>query len=69
MATASVSSELLTRQQAAEFLGVRPQTLSVWKLTGRYALPAIKVGSKLRYRRSDLERWLDSRTIGTTPAK
>ncbi len=57
-------SELLTRQQAAEFLGVKPQTLSVWATTKRYGLPVIKVGSLCRYRKSDLEAFLDKRTVG-----
>ena len=40
----SVSSPLLTREQAAQYLGVKPQTLSVWHSTGRYPLPVVKVG-------------------------
>lgn len=58
-------SPLLTRDEAAEFLGVKPQTLAVWAATKRYPLPHIKVGSRVRYRRSDLERFLDQRTVGT----
>jgi len=58
------SAGLLTREQAAEFLGVRPQTLAVWLTTKRYDLRVIKVGSLCRYRLSDLERFLEQRTIG-----
>jgi len=57
-------SELLTREEAAAFLGVKTQTLSVWATTKRYDLPFIKVGSLVRYRRSDLEKFLDDRTVG-----
>jgi len=60
------SSALLTREQAAEYLGIAPQTLAVWATTGRYALPMIKVGRCCRYRRRDLEKFLESRTIGGT---
>jgi excisionase family DNA binding protein len=63
-----VSSDLLTREQAAQFLGVKAQTLAVWASTKRYALPMIKVGSLARYRRSDLERFLESRTVGGNPS-
>ena len=66
MSTASPSSQLLTRAAAAEFLGLKEQTLSVWATTQRYALPFIKVGSKVRYRQSDLEKFLESRTVGGT---
>lgn len=55
---------LLTRDQAAEYLGIAPQTLAVWATTGRYNLPFIKVGRCVRYRRHDLDRFLESRTVG-----
>ena len=58
--------ELLTREEAAEYLGVKPQTLGAWKTSGRYNLPMIKVGRLCKYRREDLDRWLASRTIGTS---
>lgn len=57
-------SNLLTREEAAQFLGVKPDTLAVWHSTKRYAIPLIKVGRAVRYRRSDLEAFLESRTIG-----
>jgi excisionase family DNA binding protein len=58
------SPALLTREQAAEYLGVKPQTLAVWLTTKRYKLPVVKVGSRVRYRMRDLERFLDARTVG-----
>lgn len=59
---------LLTEQQAAEYIGVSPGTLSVWRSTGRYCLPFLKIGHKVRYRLSDLEAWIKSRerTNGAT---
>lgn len=54
-------NELLDENQAAELLTVTPGTLSVWRSTGRYNLPFVKVGRKVRYRRSDLVAWLDTR--------
>lgn len=56
-------STLFDRTRAAEYIGVRPQTLAVWAITGRYGLPMIKVGRAVRYRRSDLDKWLESRTV------
>ncbi len=55
--------ELLTRQEAAEYLGVKPQTLSVWAVTGRYELPYVKVGRLVKYRREDLDAFLESRRV------
>lgn len=56
------SRDLLDEHQAASTIDVTPGTLSVWRSTGRYNLPFIKVGRKVRYRRADLEAWLASRT-------
>lgn len=53
---------LLDERAAAVVLDVTPGTLSVWRSTGRYALPFLKVGRNVRYRRSDLLAWLDKRT-------
>jgi len=54
--------KLLDDKQAAEYLTVTPGTLSVWRSTGRYALPFVKVGRMVRYRLSDLDTWLDARS-------
>ena len=59
-----ISSDLLTRQQAAEFLGVKAQTLAVWATTKRYPLPYVRIGRKVKYRRADLERFIESRVVG-----
>ena len=53
--------QLLTTEQAAEFLGLRPQTLALWRSSRRYELRFLKVGRLVRYRRADLESWLDRR--------
>lgn len=58
-------SDLLDDKAAAALLDVSPGTLSVWRSTGRYALPFLKVGRKVRYRRADLLAWLESRTRET----
>ena len=60
--------EFLSRQEAAEYLAqkgcpVSPGTLSLWACTGRYSLPHVKVGRLVRYRRRDIDRWLEMRTF------
>ena len=61
----AASAELLDEKQAAAKLDVTPGTLSVWRSTGRYSLPFVKVGRKVRYRRIDLDVWLVKRTRTT----
>jgi hypothetical protein len=60
-----VSKELLDDKATADVLDVTTGTLSVWRSTGRYALPFLKVGRKVRYRHSDLLAWLEKRTRKT----
>lgn len=55
-------ADLLDESQAADFLTVARGTLSVWRSTGRHALPFVKIGRSVRYRRSDLQAWLAART-------
>lgn len=62
----SITSPMLDEAQAAKHLGVVPGTLSVWRSTGRYQLPYLKIGRKVRYRLSDLDAWLETRTRKNT---
>ena len=55
------SNDLLDEKAAAKVLNTAPGTLSVWRSTGRYGLPFIKVGRNVRYRRGDLHNWLKAR--------
>lgn len=59
---------LLTDDQAAEYLSVKKHTLAVWRSTGRYNLPFVKIGRSVRYRKSDLDAFLDHRTVGADHA-
>jgi hypothetical protein len=55
-APSSVATQaLLTRQEAAAYIGVQPNTLATWACTQRYDLPYVKVGRNVRYRKQDLE--------------
>ena len=49
--------------EAAIYLGITPGTLNVWRCTKRHQIPYVKVGSLVKYRKSDLDEWLESRTI------
>ena len=53
-------------QQAAEVLDVKPNTLAVWRSTGRYNLPYLKVGRLVKYRISDLAEFLARRSSSHT---
>jgi excisionase family DNA binding protein len=55
--------ELFDSDQAANYIGVTPGTLEVWRCTKRYHIPFIKVGRLVRYRKSELDTFLERRTI------
>ena len=59
-----IPHRLLSRKEAAQFLGVSETTLAIWKSSKRYALPCIKIGGRAKYRNSDLLHFIESRTIG-----
>jgi predicted DNA-binding transcriptional regulator AlpA len=49
---------LLDRKSAAKYLSLAPCTLAKWDSTKRYNLNPIKIGRAVRYRRSDLDRFI-----------
>ena len=61
--TESSPKKLLSRPEAAAFLGIAEGTLAVWASTKRYSLPYIKVGRLVKYRLSDLEKFLEDRRV------
>lgn len=61
-------SQLLNESQAAQVLGIAPNTLAVWRCTGRYNLPYIKIGRLVRYRAGDLKRFINGRVHAHTGA-
>lgn len=48
----------LTITQTAKVLNVKPDTLSVWRSTGRHNLPFIKTGKSIRYRVADVANFM-----------
>jgi len=49
--------QLLSRVEAAAFLGVSPQTLAAWACNRRVNLPYVKLGRRVVYRRRDLDEF------------
>ncbi|GAB3732324.1 helix-turn-helix domain-containing protein [Spirosoma lituiforme] len=52
---------LLDRKSAARYLNLSPGTLAVWDCTKRYNLNPIKIGRAVRYRKSDLDKFIEQR--------
>lgn len=57
------SKKYLTPQEAAELIGVRVQTLAVWRCRQK-SPPYINVeGKRVIYDQDDLLAWIDSRKV------
>jgi excisionase family DNA binding protein len=55
---------LLTPREAAAYIGVAENTLSIWRCVGRYNLQFLKVGRLVKYRQSVLDAFLEHSTVG-----
>jgi len=55
--------EFLTPKQAAELMGVSPQTLANWRCAGRPPVYKKLGGRIVRYHINDLRAWMDSFTV------
>jgi excisionase family DNA binding protein len=63
------NKNLLTTEEAAHFLGLKPSTLHQWRWLEK-ELPFIRRGRFIRYRLSDLEQWLaDGAEQAAPPAR
>ena len=56
-------SDILTLQELSEYLKIAERTLYGYARTGR--IPAIKIGSGWRFRRRDIEEWLEQQRLAT----
>lgn len=62
-----MTTDVLTTEEAARYVRLGKPTLERFRLTGegpRYA----KLGGAVRYRRADLDQWLESRLVASTSA-
>lgn len=53
------NEDRMSRQEAADYLGLSYGTLAQWASQGINDLPYHKIGNRAYYRRSELDRWLE----------
>ena len=61
---AEPAGQLLTTDQVAEILGVKPLTLVRWRHS-RKGPSFIKVGGSVRYRSADVDQWVAGQKVET----
>lgn len=59
---------ILTTVEAADYVRLKKPTLERFRLTGE-GPKFLKLGGAVRYRRPDLDAWLDARAIRSTSEK
>ncbi len=57
---------LLTLPEAADYLRLAKQT--IYNMVNREEIPYLKAGRQLRFRKSDLDTWLESSAATPDPA-
>ena len=50
----------LTRDEAAEYLGMSGYTLDVYQREGKLKIPSVKIGKLVRYDLKDVDKYMDS---------
>ena len=58
----SKAPKLLTTKEVSEILGIKPDTLAVWRCTGRYDIPYVKIGGRVRYKEKDIAKFIERQT-------
>ncbi len=53
--------EILTLEEVAHYLRLKPQTIYKWAQERR--IPAVKLGKEWRFRKSILDRWLNQQML------
>ena len=56
-----VTSDLMTRKEVMEYLRISNRTL--YLLMKRHEFPFIRLNSKVRFRRSEIDAYLESKTV------
>ncbi|MFZ0013294.1 MAG: helix-turn-helix domain-containing protein [Acidimicrobiia bacterium] len=59
---------LLSPQQVAEYLGIPVATLHQWRYR-REGPPGFRVGRHVRYRRSDVDDWIERQLEDSNPPR
>ena len=58
-------NNLLSTDQAAEKLGISPNTLRVWRSKNRIDLPYFKIGALVKYLEDDIDSYINNNRHAT----
>ncbi|MBK6900184.1 MAG: helix-turn-helix domain-containing protein [bacterium] len=59
-----LSESLITTQEAASMLAIKPGTLATWRSEGRSPIPFVRIGGRVvRYRLSDIQAYIEGHGV------
>lgn len=58
---------LLTTEQAAQILCIKPRTLVIWRHEQRSELPFVRIGRAVRYRLLDINSYIEAQLESQQP--
>ncbi len=63
------NTALLTRREAAAYLGISTSTLANWACTKKYSIPYFRVGRSVRYRKNILDEFIQNNAVDIAQEK
>jgi len=63
----NTESVLMTVEQVAAYLGIKHRT--IYDKVQRETIPFTRVGGLLRFRKADIDAWLDENTVRPQPTR
>jgi predicted DNA-binding transcriptional regulator AlpA len=61
---AAVGECLLDKRELAAFLGMTPNAIGAAMCRGQFPLQPLRIGSRLRWRASDVRAWIETQSRG-----
>lgn len=59
----NLNNHLMNQKTAAAYLGTTVGSLNVWRATGKHKIPYIRWGHCIRYRKEDLDAWINVHSL------
>ena len=63
----NLNDHLMDQKTAAAYLGTTVGSLNVWRATGKHKIPYIRWGHCIRYRKEDLDAWINVHSLNQNP--
>ena len=67
MSETTFNTSLMDQKTAAAYLGTTVGSLNVWRATGKHKIPYIRWGHCIRYRKEDLDAWINVHSLNQNP--